>query len=438
VKHYLLAVCLALPVVAAAADAAASKADTLVAAEMSKVIAWRRDIHQHPELSNREFRTAKLVAAHLKSLGFVVETGVAKTGVLALLDSGKPGPTLALRADMDALPVAEQTQLPFMSHTAVNYRGESVGVMHACGHDSHTAMLMGVAEVLGKVRADLRGKVLFIFQPAEEGAPAGEEGGAALMLKEGLIAKYHPDAVFGLHVTSLLPTGYLGYRSGPMMAASDFFSIAVKGVQAHGGRPWSGVDPIVAAAEIVNALQSIVSRQIDITLQPAVLTIGAIKGGVRNNIVPDSVDMLGTLRTFDAKQRLDILARIKRTVENTAAASGASATLQVATDGNPVVVNNPELTEKMLPTLQRVAGRDKLVVIPKVTFSEDFAHFALTVPGLYFFIGVTAPGIAPETAPPNHSPLFMIDENGLPLGVRAMTLLALDYLAAKPGNTAAR
>ena len=399
----------------------------LVAAERAQVIAWRRDIHEHPELSNREVRTSGLVAAHLKSLGLEV-AAYAHTGVVGWLKGGAPGPTVALRADMDALPVAEQTQLPFMSHATSIYRGETVGVMHACGHDAHTAMLMGVADILVKVRGALKGNVLFLFQPAEEGAPEGEEGGAALMLKQGVFEKYHPQAVFGLHVVSALQVGQIGYRPGPMMAGADGYKIRVNGRQTHGARPWEGVDPIVIAAQIVGAMQTVVSRQIDITAHPAIVSVGAIKGGIRDNIIPATVEMIGTIRTFDLAQREVILDHLKRLVESTAAAGGATATFEVGQDSYPVLVNDPELTQRMLPTLKAVAGEAHLVMLPLITASEDFAFFAQKAPGMYIDIGITPLDEDPATAPPNHSPLFYVDETGLTTGVRVMAQLAVDYL----------
>jgi len=399
----------------------------LVAAEQAKVIAWRRDIHQHPELSNREVRTSALVAAHLKSLGLEVAI-YANTGVVGLLKGGKTGPTVALRADMDALPVAEQTQLPFMSHATSTYRGETVGVMHACGHDTHTAMLMGVADILVRVRGGLKGNVLFLFQPAEEGAPEGEEGGAALMLKQGVFDKYHPQAVFGLHVVSALQVGQIGYRPGPMMAGADGYKILVQGRQTHGARPWEGIDPIVIAAQIVGAMQTVVSRQIDLTAHPAIVSVGAIKGGIRDNIIPATVEMIGTVRTFDLAQRDVILDHLKRLVENTAIAGGATATFEVGHDGYPVLVNDPALTQRMLPTLKAVAGNAHVVMLPLITASEDFAFFAQQVPGMYINIGITPLDKDPVTAPPNHSPLFYVDETGLPTGIRVMAQLAVDYL----------
>lgn len=399
----------------------------LVAAEQPQVIAWRRDIHEHPELSNREVRTSALVADHLKSLGLEVAV-YANTGVVGLLRGGKPGPTVALRADMDALPVAELTQLPFMSHATSTYRGETVGVMHACGHDTHTAMLMGVADILVKVRGGLKGNVLFLFQPAEEGAPEGEEGGAALMLKQGVFDKYHPQAVFGLHVVSALQVGQIGYRPGPMMAGADGYKILVHGRSTHGARPWEGVDPIVIAAQIVGAMQTVVSRQLDITAHPAIVSVGAIKGGIRDNIIPATVEMVGTIRTFDLAQRDVILDHLKHLVENTAIAGGATATFEVGQDSYPVLVNDPALTQRMLPTLKAVAGDAHLMMLPLITASEDFAFFARKVPGMYINIGITPLDKDPATAPPNHSPLFYVDETGLPTGVRVMAQLAVDYL----------
>jgi amidohydrolase len=395
-----------------------------------KVINWRRDIHQHPELSNREVRTSKLVADHLKKLGLQVRTGIAHTGVSAVLKGGRPGPVIALRADMDALPVSEQVDVPFKSTVTTEYLGKKVGVMHACGHDAHVANLMGIAEMLVAMRKDLPGTILFIFQPAEEGAPEGEQGGASLMLKEGLFNDPKPEAVFGLHVSSSLNSGFIGYRSGPFMAASDSFRIEVMGRQSHGSRPWSGVDPIVAGSQIVVALQTIVSRQIDITQLPAVVTIGKFDGGVRHNIIPDKAELHGTLRTFDKGMRSDIISRIERTATNVAASSGAQAQVKFNESNNPVVINNPQLTERMLPTLRRVAGDDKLVVSPLITGSEDFAHYADVVPGLFFYIGVTPPGKDALAAPSNHSPLFYIDEPGMALATRALAAVAIDYLQA--------
>jgi amidohydrolase len=406
---------------------AATPAQELRAVE-PKVLAWRRDLHQNPELSNREFRTAKLVAEHLKSLGMTVETGIAHTGVVGVLDTGKPGPTIALRADMDALPVAERTDVPFASKAKTEFRGEQVGVMHACGHDSHTAMLMGTAEVLTKLKSQMRGKVVFVFQPAEEGAPDGEKGGASLMLEEGLFEKYKPEVMFGQHVFSTVNTGIIGYRSGPLMAGSNMWRIDVTGKQTHGARPWGGTDPIVIAAQIVTALQTIVSRQIDITENPAIVSVGIIKSGVRNNIIPETAELIGTIRTFTPAQLDQITASMSRMAENIAEASGATAKFTLDPRLNPVTYNDPKLTERVLPVLKRVAGADNVKQVPLVTGAEDFAYYAKKIPSFFFFVGVTPKGQNPYAAPSNHSPLFYLDESALPLGTRAMTELALDYL----------
>jgi amidohydrolase len=399
-----------------------------VSAVDDQVIAWRRDIHQHPELGNREFRTSRLVAAHLKKLGLSVTTGIAHTGVTAVLKGGLPGPTVALRADMDALPVTEQTDVPFKSTVTAEYLGKKVGVMHACGHDAHVAVLMGVAQALVQVREQLPGTVLFIFQPAEEGPPPGEQGGARLMLQQGIFNEVKPDAVFALHVAAHLPSGVIGYRAGPFMAAADGFRIEVIGRQSHGALPWFGVDPVVAASQIVMGLQTIVSRQIAINELPAVVTVGTINGGVRANIVPDRVEMSGTIRTFDPKVRADVIERMRRTADGIAAASGATAKLSVGEVGGAVLLNDPKLTARMLPSLRRMAGDERVVELPRVTGAEDFAYFAQQAPSLYFAVGVTPAGTdALETAA-NHSPLFYIDEPALAVATRAMTTVAVDYL----------
>jgi amidohydrolase len=394
----------------------------------AKVIGWRRDFHQNPELSNREVRTSGIVADHLKSLGLEVETGIAKTGVVALLRTGKPGPTIAIRADMDALPVVERTDVPFKSIVKSNYRGEEVGVMHACGHDSHTAILMGIAEVLSKSRGLLRGNVLFIFQPAEEGAPPGEVGGASEMLKAGIFEKYKPEVAFGLHVWSSLNTGTIGYRAGPFMADSQMWRAVVNGKQTHGSRPWQGVDPIVVAAQIINAMQTVVSRQVDITLNPAVVSVGLIKGGVRHNIISDSVEMIGTIRTFDARQKQQIFDSMKRLVENTAEASGATATFEFEEYFNPVTYNDPALTARVLPSLRKVAGAANVKEIPLITGAEDFAYYGKKIPSFFFMVGATPKGANAATAPANHSPLFYLDETAIPLATRALITVAVDYL----------
>lgn len=396
----------------------------------SSVIACRRDIHQHPELGNREIRTSKLVVDKLKSLGVEVKTPIAHTGVVGILHGGKPGRVVALRADMDALPVVEQVDLPFKSTVRAQYNGQDVGVMHACGHDAHVAILLGVAEVLSGIRNELPGTVVFLFQPAEEGAPEGEEGGAALMVKEGALDKPKVDAVFGLHVTSRYPVQTIAYRPGAELAAVDSFKIVVHGKQTHGAYPWLGVDPIVVASQIVLGLQTIASRQVDVSLAPSIVTVGAIKGGVRNNIIPDTVEMLGTIRSLDAKMRQDIHARIERTAKDIAHAGGATADVTI-TDGYPITYNDPALTQKMVPTLERVAGSKNVSVVNPTLGAEDFSFYQEKVPGLFFWLGTRPANQTAEEAASNHSPLFYVDESGLELGVRAMSHVAVDYLSAK-------
>jgi amidohydrolase len=423
-------VALLLSLATANAQDLSSRLDTTIATLEPRVIEWRRDLHQNPELSNREFRTSKVVAEHLVRLGLEVQTGIAKTGVVGVLKGGKPGPTIALRADMDALPVVEQTDVPFRSRVTTTYRNETVGVMHACGHDVHTSVLMGLAEAFAGMRADLPGTVIFLFQPAEEGAPEGEDGGASLMIQEGVLQRYRPEAVFGLHVFANMPTGMIGYRGGPLMAGSDTYRILVKGKQTHGARPWSGVDPIVISSQIVGALQTVVSRQTDITQNPAVVTVGAIKGGIRFNIVPDQVEMLGTIRTFDPQQRAAVIKNIDRMVTNIAEASGATATFEIQPGSNPVVRNDPALTERVLPSLRRAAGAANVRAVPLVTGAEDFAFFAEKVPSFFFFVGVTPRDQNMLTAASNHSPLFYVDETAIPIASRAFGALALDYLVS--------
>ncbi|AMN67145.1 M20 family metallopeptidase [Psychrobacter sp. P11G5] len=396
----------------------------------NKVIEWRRDIHKHPELGNRETRTAAIVAKHLKSLGMQVETDIAHTGVVGFLKGAKPGPTVMLRADMDALPVTEKADVPFKSTIVTKYMGEEVGVMHACGHDTHVAMLMGTAEVLAAVKNELHGNIMFVFQPAEEGAPEGEEGGAELMLKEGIFKKYKPEVAFGLHVMSSLNSGQIGYRSGPIMASADTFDITVNGKQTHGSAPWNGVDPISAAAQIVTGVNHIVSRQIDITKEPAIVSFGKIDGGVRDNIIPDSVNMIGTIRNFDMNNRDQIFSNIKTTATHIAMASGAKADVKI-NKGYPVTINNPALTAQMLPTIKNVAGKDNVLEVPKLTASEDFSFYAQEVPSLFFFLGGTPVGQDASKAPYNHSPYFSVDEASFKVGTKALSQLAIDYLAMK-------
>jgi len=407
-------------------DAQKDKIDKMVTAINDNVINWRRHLHQFPELSNREYNTSAYIASHLKSLGLKVDTQIAHTGVVAVLDSGKPGPTIGLRADMDALPVRERVNLPFSSKVESEYLGNKVGVMHACGHDAHVAMLMGVATVLTEIKKDLRGKVVFIFQPAEEGAPPGEEGGAELMIKEGLIEKYGIEVVFGLHVSSVVPVGRINYRPRGIMAASDEFTIKVKGKQTHGSRPWDGVDPISVSAQIILGLQQIVSRQSDLTKAPAVITVGKIESGVRNNIIPEEATMIGTIRTLDTEMQDDIHQKMQRTVTLIAESAGAKAEL-IIKRGYPVTYNNPELTAQMLPSLEKTAGEQNVVVIPPVTGSEDFSFYAQKVPGLFFFLGAMPPDISSTEATLHHTPDFYIDERCFPLGMKALIQLAIDY-----------
>ncbi len=398
----------------------------------AKVVAWRRDIHQNPELGNREFRTAKLVAEHLKALGIEVRTGVAKTGVVGILRGGRPGPVVALRADMDALPVAEEVDLPFKSTVRSTYNGQDVGVMHACGHDNHVAILMGVAELLSGMKAQLQGTVVFVFQPAEEGAPVGERGGAAVMLEEGVFDNPKVDAVFGLHVFPF-ETGKIVYRSGGLMASSDTYRVVIRGRQTHGALPWNGIDPITVSSQVITSMQSLVSRQVDLTLTPAIVTVGYIRGGVRHNIIPDSVEFGGTIRTFDEPTRDSLLVRFQRIVTAMADANGAKATV-VITPGTPVTYNDPALTEAMAPTLRRALGAAQVEIGRQTTTSEDYSLFQQKVPGVFYFLGVTPKGTDPARIAPNHSPRFFADEAALVPGVKALSSLAIDYLAmgAKP------
>jgi amidohydrolase len=395
-----------------------------------KMITWRRDIHSHPELSNQEVRTAKLVANHLQSLGLQVETGVGGTGVVGILKGGLPGKTVALRADMDALPVLEATNLPFASKAVAMNMGKESPVMHACGHDGHVAILMGVAEVLASMKAKVPGTVKFIFQPAEEGysaAPvAGVGNGAKAMVEQGVMKGV--DAIFGLHINPSLPVGTVGYRVGPLLSAADTVNIKITGKQTHGAFPWQGVDSIVTAAQIITNLQTIVSRQLDITKEPAVLSIGAIHGGNRENIIPEVVDLLGTLRTFDEAMRIDAKRRIIQITENTAAANGAKAHVTFGPSAYSVTTNPENLTMASLPTLQEVTG-GRAVVIPKISASEDFSEFQMQSPGFFFVLGAVPQGKTPATAAPNHSPQFDFDEGAMPVGVRSLAALALDYLA---------
>jgi len=393
-----------------------------------KVIQWRRHFHENPELGNREFKTAEKIAAHLKSLGIEVQTGIAYTGVVGILKGGKPGPVVGLRADIDALPVTERVDIPFASKVTSEYNGITSGIMHACGHDTHIAILMGVAEVLSGMKKDLKGTVKFIFQPAEEGAPEGEEGGAKLMVKEGVMKNPNVDAIFGLHISAGTPVGQINYKPEGIMAAADRFVIKVKGVQTHGSRPWGGVDPITVSAQIVQGLNNIVSRQTELTKEAAVISVGLIRGGIRNNIIPEEVEMIGTIRTLDTKMQDIIHEKIKLTATKIAESAGATAEVDIQI-GYPVTYNDPKLTAKMLPSLQKASNN--VVNINPITGAEDFSFYAKEAPGLYFFIGGLPRDVKPSEAASHHTPDFYIDESGMVTGVKALLFLALDYMNKK-------
>lgn len=407
------------------------KAQAMAVEIEAKVIEWRRHFHANPELSNREFKTAEKIAERLTALGIDVETGVAKTGVVGILKGGKSGPVVALRADIDALPVTERTPVPFASTVKSEYNGVETGVMHACGHDTHIAILMGVAEVLSKMRKELKGTVKFIFQPAEEGAPPGEEGGAELMVKEGVLKNPDVDVIFGLHIAAGTDVGRITYKPGGTMAAADRFVIKIKGKQAHGSTPWSSVDPIVTAAQVINGLQTVVSRQTELTKEAAVVSVGMIRGGVRNNIIPEEVEMIGTIRTLDTEMQEKVHNDIKRTAIKIAESQGATAEVDIQI-GYPVTYNDPGLTLKMLPSLEKAAGKDNVDLVNAITGAEDFSFFQKEVPGLYFFVG-GKPLKQPEgdiILGGHHTPDFYIDESGLIVGVKAMLNLTLDYMAS--------
>jgi amidohydrolase len=409
-----------------AASSLGPEVDRLAVAVQPDMLAWRRHLHQHPELSNREVETAKYIAERLTSFGLKPSTGIAKTGIVAVLQGGRPGPVVALRADMDGLPVREEVDVPFASKATGEYEGRQVGVMHACGHDTHVAILLATARILTQLRDRLPGTVKFIFQPAEEGVPVAERpAGAELMVKEGVLQNPTADAVFGLHVFANVPSGQITYRSGPFMAASDSFEINIKGRQTHGSTPWRGIDPIVVGAQIVNALQTIVSRSVDITRLPAIVTVGQFQSGVRNNIIPDTARLVGTIRTFDDQVQADIHARVRKIAESVAA--GAGATVDVRIDkGPPVTSNDAALTARMLPTLERVAP-GRVIESELITGAEDFTYYQRQVPGLFFFVGIT-PKDQVGKAAQNHSPFFVVDESALATGLRAMAHLAVDYL----------
>ena len=400
-----------------------------IAALEPKVVAWRRDIHQNPELGNREFRTAKLVADHLRSLGIEVQEKVAHTGVVGILRGGKPGPVVLLRADMDGLPVTERVNLPFASKAKGNYNGQEVGVMHACGHDTHVAILMGVAELFAGMKNDIPGTIKFMFQPAEEGPPAGEKGGAELMVAEGILSNPTPDAAFALHISSDLEVGHISYTPGGTFASSDDFRMVVKGKQTHGASPWTGVDPVVTSAHIITALQTIVSRNMEITENPAVVTVGKITGGVRNNIVPEQVEMIGTIRSLHPDDRKKLHDRIRQIATKTAESMGATVEIAIGENTHyPVTFNNIALTEAMLPALREAAGADKVLLVKPVTGAEDFSFVADKVPGFYIGLGGRPSNVPKSQAPDHHTPDFYVDDSQLEVGVRALAGLALRYM----------
>ena len=442
--HFVRRTLLCLPILVAAvaaAPAAAGAQSTVltpqvmsrIAAIEPKVIAWRRDIHQHPELGNREFRTAKLVADHLKSLGIEVQTGVAHTGVVGILRGGRPGPVVLLRADMDALPVTERVNIPYASKVKATYNGQEVGVMHACGHDTHVAMLMGTAEVLAGMKSEIPGTVKFIFQPAEEGAPLGEEGGAELMVKQGVLENPRVDAAFAIHIDATREVNHIAYVPGGTWASADDFRMVVKGKQTHGAAPWNGIDPIVTAAHIITSLQTVVSRTMELTQNPAIVTVGQIRGGVRSNIIPEEVEMLGTVRALHPNDRTRLHAAFRRIASNVAESMGATVEIQLPyTTAYPVTFNNEALTAAMLPALYAAAGTDKVHLTKPETGAEDFSFIADKVPGFYISLGGRPSSVPQGQAADHHTPDFQIDDSGLATGVRAMTAMALHYLRTFP------
>lgn len=411
-------------------DKLQTKVESLAEQIVPKVTEWRHHLHENPELSNREYKTAEYIAQHLESLGLEVQTGVAKTGVVAILKGGKPGPVVGLRADIDALPVPERVDIPWASKAIGEYNGAEVPVMHACGHDTHTAILMATAEVLSKVKSDLRGTVKFIFQPAEEGPPKGEEGGAHLMVKEGVLKNPDVDVIFGLHISAGTHVGKINYRSGGILASSNSFDITINGKQTHGSAPWSGVDPIVTAAQIINNTQTIVSRNLPLTQAAAVVSFGAIHGGVRSNIIPEQVKMMGTIRTLDEDMKKIVFERLETIVKNTAASNGAEAILEI-NSGYPVTYNHVELTNKMVPTLEEVMGKENLILIPAITGAEDFSFYQKEIPGFFFFLGGTPVDTPEKEAAPHHTPDFYVDDSALVYGVKSMSRLVVDYMSMK-------
>lgn len=430
-KKWLMSGLLVLPAMVqslpALAEITPQQLDQLAAAQQEQVVQWRRWFHANPELSNQEVKTAEYIAQQLRDMGIEPKTGIAHHGIVALIEGGLPGPMVAIRSDMDGLPVTEETGLPFASKARGEYNGQEVGVMHACGHDAHMAMLLGAAKVLNSIKADLPGSVMLIFQPAEEGILTNESRGARLMLEEGIWAQRKPEAVFGIHVGINQPAASISVKPGPLMAAADPFKITVKGKQTHGAQPWGGVDPVVVASQIVLGLQTIVSRQVNVTLAPSIISVGRIQGGVRNNVIPESVELEGTIRTFDQAMREQIHQNMKRTAINIAESAGATAEIAISL-GTPPVLNDPDLVARMMPTLQRVTTVNNLT--PQ-TVAEDFSEFANETPGIFMFLGNGAPGIDPKTLPSNHSPLFDMYEPSLEVGVRVFSNLVVDYLQAE-------
>lgn len=422
--------CLLTPAYLAAANPSLFDHVEQLSAEVeSQVIQWRRDLHQHPELGNREFRTAGIIADHLRSLGIEIQTGVAHTGVVGILKGGRPGPVVGLRADMDALPVTERVDLPFASKARAQFNGQEVGVMHACGHDAHVAILMGVASVLAEMKEQLPGTVKFIFQPAEEGPPEGEEGGAKLMVEQGVMRNPTVDAVFGLHMAAKSDAGTIGYRPGGIMAAAEDFRIRIRGRQTHGSAPWNGLDPIVVAAQMINSLQTIVSREVNLTREIAVVTVGKIQGGVRFNIIPEEVVLEGTIRTLSADTRTRVHDSIRRIAQGVASAAGAETEVTIPVSvAYPVTYNDPALTERMAPVLERAAGSGQVSLIAPITGAEDFSYYAMEAPGLFFFLGGKQPGLAESAVADHHTPDFYLDESGFVVGVRSLSMLAIDFL----------
>jgi amidohydrolase len=406
------------------------KIDKMIDDIESKVIDWRRDFHENPELSNREFKTAEKIASHLKSLGLEVQTGIAHTGVVGILKGGKSGPVVGLRADIDGLPVTERTSISFASKVTSIYNDIETGVMHACGHDTHIAILMGTAEVLSKIKKDIKGTVKFIFQPAEEGPPKGEKGGADMMVKEGVLKNPDVDAIFGLHISAGLDVGQISYKPAGILAAAQTYNIKVKGKQTHGSSPWGGIDPIVISAQIINGLQTIISRDTELTKEAAVITIGMIRGGIRGNIIPEEVEMIGTIRTLDYGMQKKLNAEMKRRVPAIAKAFGGEAIIEIE-DGIPITYNNLDLTAKMLPSLEKAAGKNNVHLMSAITGAEDFSYYQKEIPGLFFFLGGKPLNVKPEDAASHHTPDFFIDESGLKLGVQTFVNLTLDYLNNK-------